>query len=173
MIRCGDGLNSRLQLARNQYLKMLKILKDAVRRPDLFYWFGAIERSQLESWVRSSGLLVPSDLFEFWSQTGGGDLFESDTIFRPTSIPSSMPFFVSGDDLIAANEQRKKDGMPKSYLAFHDGAFLSAVRRSDRALVTLNERYEEIAEYSSLDEWYLRALRADLAARYGLHTSAD
>jgi len=148
--------------------RMLAILKDAERRPDLFHWFGPIERSQIESWLRSSGLVIPIDFLELWSQTGGGDLFESETIFRPTSIPSLMPYFVQGDDLAAANDQRTRDGMPKSYFAFHDGLFLSALRLSDQALVTLNDRYEQTAEYASLDEWYLRTLRADFAYRYRL-----
>lgn len=152
---------------------MLTILKDVAKRPDLFHWFGAIERFQLESWVRSFGFPIPSDLVEFWSQTGGGDLFESETIFRPAAVPSSMPFFVSGDDLLTANEQHNRDGMPKSYCAFHDGSFLSAIRRTDQALVTLSEEYKETAEYSSLDEWYLRTIRADFAARYHLPTTEE
>ena len=100
---------------------MLAILKDATSRPDLFGWFGPIQRAQIEMWAAQSLLKVPADLMEFWSQTGGGDLFESETIFRPTLIPSPEPYFIEGDNVDAATQGRIRDGMSKSYLAIHDG----------------------------------------------------
>jgi hypothetical protein len=147
---------------------MLAILKDAARRPELFGWFGAIPRVQIESWAGQSSINVPDDLLEFWSQTGGGDLFKSETIFRPTLIPSPEPYFIEGDDVDSANQFRIRNGMSKSYLAFHDGLYLSAVRFSDQVFVTLGETYEETAVFSGFDEWYLRTLRADLGSRYDL-----
>jgi hypothetical protein len=148
---------------------MLTILKDAEARSDLFHWFGAIERDEIESWMRTGQFSVPSELVELWSLTGGGDLFESETIFRPTSIRSSMPYFVAGSDPVdSANEQRVRNGMPKSYLAFHDGLFLSAIRLYDQRVVTLTPKGQETGEFSSLDEWYLRTLRAEFSRRYGL-----
>jgi hypothetical protein len=147
---------------------MLAILRDAQRRPDLFHWFGPIDRVQIQSWLTGSGFLIPTDLLELWSQTGGGDLFESETIFRPTSIPSSTSYFVDGDDVKSANLQRAKEGMPGSYLAFHAGTFVSAVRLQDRVLVTLNANYEEIATYATVDECYLSSLRIEFASRYEL-----
>jgi hypothetical protein len=147
---------------------MLAILKDAKRRPDLFHWFGSIQRTQIEAWAQLSSIAVPDDLLEFWSQTGGGDLFESETIFRPTLTPSPEPYFIDGDDVDSANQFRIHNGMSKSYLAFHDGLFLSAVRMSDQMFVTLGESYEETAVFSDFDEWYLRTLRADYAANYDL-----
>ncbi len=50
---------------------MLTILKDAENYPNLFQWFGGIALEQIESWMRSYPLTVPSDLLEFWRQTGG------------------------------------------------------------------------------------------------------
>jgi hypothetical protein len=90
---------------------MLAILKDAESRPDLFTWFGAIARGQIEVWLRSSNLEVPDDLLDFWTKTGGGDLFECETMFRPTQIPSLEPYFVSGDDIDTANQYRIPKGM--------------------------------------------------------------
>jgi hypothetical protein len=149
---------------------MLKILKDAESRPDLFCWFGAVGRGRVESWLQSSNLEVPCDLVDFWTQTGGGDLFESETMFRPTLIPAGVPYFFSGDDIDTANQQRIRNGMSKSYLAFHDGSFLSAVRLADGKLVTLSGQHEETAVFSDLDDWYLRTLRELYASRYGLVT---
>ena len=58
--------------------------------------------------------------------------------------------------------------MSKSYLAFHDGLSLSAVRLSDQVLVTLGATYEETAVFSGFDERYLRTLRAAYGANSGL-----
>jgi hypothetical protein len=102
---------------------MLAVLKDAESRPDLIAWFGAIARSQIEVWLRSSNLKVPDDLLDFWTKTGGGDLFESETVFRPTQIPSFEPYFVSGDDIDTANQYRIPKGMSVAYVVFHDGIF--------------------------------------------------
>jgi hypothetical protein len=152
---------------------MLKILQDAERCPDLFQWFGAIALEQIESWTRSCSLIVPRDLIEFWSQTGGGDLFESETIFRPTLIPSIYPNFIDGDDVHSATQFRIQNGMSNAYLAFHTGSFLSTVRLSDRMFVTLDEEFKETNMYCTLDEWYSRTLRTEFAERYGLPNEAD
>jgi len=118
---------------------MLAILKDAETRPDLFFWFGAIARDQIEAWLRSLNLVVPDDLLDFWTKNGGGDLFECETMFRPTQIPSPEPYFVSGDHIDTANQYRIPKGISVSHLVFHDGIFLSAVRLADKKLVTLGE----------------------------------
>jgi len=91
-------------------------------------------------------------------------------MFRPTPIPSPVPYFVPGDDIDTANQQRIRHGMSKAYLAFHDGIFLSAVRLADQKLVTMNEEHEESAVFADLDDWYLRTLRALYATHYRLVT---
>ena len=53
---------------------MLTILKDSEERPELFDWFGAIDLSMIESWALGLNLVVPRDLLDLWSQTGGGRL---------------------------------------------------------------------------------------------------
>ena len=147
---------------------MLVILKDSEERPELFHWFGAIDRSDIETWASNLNLVVPRGLLDLWSQTGGGDCFESETIFRPTTLPSAMPYFVAGDDIVSANEHRAKHGKPTSYLVFHDGVFSSAIRLADHALVTLGQDFQETGVYSDLNEWYVHALRAEFASKYGL-----
>lgn len=147
---------------------MLTILMDAEIRPEHFFWFGAIDRSFVESWAVDSHFEIPAELLDFWSQTGGGNCFDSETFFRPTALPSHKPYFVNGDDFQSASDRGARNGMPNSYLVFHDGSFLSAIRRSDGAYVTLNEKYEELGAYSDLNDWYQPTLRTEFAERYGL-----
>jgi hypothetical protein len=153
---------------------MLKILKDAEGRHDVFLSFGAIPLEQIESWMRSSSLIIPRDLVEFWSQTGGGDLFDdSDTILRPTQVPSIHPNFIDGDDVDSVTKFQIQNGMPDLYLPFHIGTRFSAVRLSDQMFVVLDEKFQEIAVYATFDEWYTRTLRADFGAHYGLPDEVD
>ena len=52
---------------------------------------------------------------------------------------------------------------------FQQGAFLSAVRLSDQRFVSLTEGGYTIKDsFDSLDEWYVRTLRAEYGERYGL-----
>jgi hypothetical protein len=52
---------------------------------------------------------------------------------------------------------------------FQQGAFLSAVRLSDQRFVTLTEGGYTIKDsFDSLDEWYVRTLRAEYGERYSL-----
>ena len=153
---------------------MLIILKDAEGRTDVLSTFGAIALEHIESWMQANSLTVPHDLVEFWSQTGGGDLFDdSETILRPTSIPSNYPGFVDGDDVHSATQFRIRSGMSPSYLLFHVGSFFSAVRLGDQMLVTLDDKFQETSEFSTFNEWYLRTLRADYGEHYGLPNKVD
>ncbi len=155
-------------------LQMLKILKDAEGRNDVFMPFGAIALEQIESWMRSSSLIIPRDLVEFWSQTGGGDLFDdSETILRPTRVPSLYPGFVDGDDIDSATQFRIQNGLPDSYLLFHEGTFFSAVRLPDQMFVTLDDKFQETAEFATFDEWYTLTLRSEYDTHYGLPIESD
>jgi hypothetical protein len=147
---------------------MLSILLDSKRSPEHFSWFGAIELSSIKEWATNSRWEFPEDLLDFWSQTGGGDCFESETFFRPTDQPSNAPYFIEGDDFRSANDHRLKNGMPSVYLAFQDGSQLSAIRRSDQTYVVLNEKYEVKEVFADFNEWYERTLRTEFAERHGL-----
>jgi hypothetical protein len=122
----------------------------------------------IESWTTELALSIPEDLISFWSQTGGGGCFESETFFRPTSVRTNEPSFIEGDDFETANEFHLKKGMPAEYRAFHKGLYFSAIRIADSAYATLDENYEETGVYSDLNQWYQRTLRAEFGARYGL-----
>ncbi len=148
---------------------MLKILKDSEGRHDVFLSFGAIAFEHIESWMRSASLIIPPDLVEFWSQTGGGDLFDdSETLLRPTRIPSIYPNFIEGDDVESATQFRIQNGLPNLYLPFHVGTCFSALRLADQMFVTLGDRFQETGVFPTFDEWYVRTLRPIYAEQYGL-----
>ncbi len=146
---------------------MLLLLLDAEVKPGLFCPFGPIPRSELREWLYETALALPSDLIELWEVAGGGDMFESETIFRPTV--SSTPYVNFVDDHIEdRNAVHTLNGKPSGLYIFHEGAFLSAVQLSDRTYVTLKEDYCVDSSFRSLDEWYVRTLRAEFGERYGL-----
>jgi hypothetical protein len=146
---------------------MLFLLQDAERVPGVFHAFGAIPTSELGEWLRGNALILPSDLIELWKATGGGDIFDSETVFRPTvsSIPNAC--FVQ-DDIEGRNATHAAKGKPSGLYIFQQGVFLSAVRLSDQKFVTLTMDYGVKHSFDSLDDWYARTLRAEFGARYGL-----
>ena len=90
--------------------------------------------------MRQNALVLPSDLIELWEATGGGDIFESETVLRPTvpSVPNTC--FVQ-DDIEGGNAAHATRGKPSGLYIFQQGAFLSAVRLSDQTFVTLTKDY--------------------------------
>src|SRR3954447_20759602 len=139
---------------------MLRLLEDALRRPDLFAWFGGIPQKEIEDWLLKTRLTLPSDLIELWQITGGGDVFESETILRPTvpSIPQSN--FVD-DDIESVNLYLETKGKPDGLYIFQNGGFLSAVQLKNQNFVTLTTNYAVEHEFHSLDEWYIHVLRTE------------
>lgn len=150
---------------------MLAILEDADRWPHLFQWFGAIPSNELECWLHRNRLLLSSELVELWRMTGGGDIFESETILRPTVSSAPNVGFV-GDDIEGINASYFAKVNPQELYIFHQGSFLSAVRLSDQkfAALTVGGVVERL--FDSLDEWYLKTLRAEFGSRYGLGVTA-
>ena len=143
---------------------MLKILQDALERPELFYWFGRIEPADLEAWLKEQELTIPEDLFTFWSETGGGDLFDTETIYGPFD-----PEY--GEEVLGCNEYAWSKGLSTDFLLFFGGKGdgLSAVRRHDQRFVELSDPdYSVVREYESFDEWYTVVLRNRFAEFYKL-----
>ena len=140
-----------------------QLLTDESVRPQLFHWNGAIRRADLDQWLLENQIQVPHDLVELWATTGGGDLFESETILGPHGNVEL------GDDVLSVNATHRARGLGVDFVLFHIGLGLSAVRLSDGKYVSLSEDdYRVTAEYSSLADWYERAIREEYAERYGL-----
>ncbi len=141
----------------------LAILEDATKKPELFCWAGAIDRSVLDSWLKDRGWNVPEDLKYLWSQTGGGDFLESETIFAPFSD------LWADDSLDQVNKAQLSRGMPKHYLAFHSGLRFSGVNQITLRYTFLSEdTYQVQGEFASLEAWYLEGIRPDFVERYSL-----
>jgi hypothetical protein len=122
-----------------------QLRKDAIARPDLFHFFGAIGAEKLEAWLRRRRLVVPDDLKEFWCETGGGDLFESETVLGPFGPVETR------DDLDSMNPL---NGIPLDWLVFHTGLGLTMVKMSSAQYANVREGSYTIREtFGSLDEW--------------------
>jgi hypothetical protein len=154
--------------ARCTKCSMLILLQDAQKVPRIFFPFGAIPVGELQDWFRRTRLVLPSDLIELWQLTGGGDVFERETILRPT-VPSTPNSCFVEDDIEERNTVFAEEGKSGDLYVFQQGAFLSAVRLSDQRFVSLTEGGYTIKDsFDSLDEWYVRTLRAEYGERYGL-----
>src|SRR5450432_1468070 len=145
---------------------MLVLFQDAQRVPAMLAPFGAIPTTELREWLRQNALVLPSDLIELWEVTGGGDIFETETVFRPTGSAIQNPSFQ--DDIESRNAAHSAKGKPSGLYTFQEGAFLSAIRLSDQRFVTLTNDYVPSNSFDSLDDWYVHTLRAEFGERYGL-----
>jgi hypothetical protein len=146
---------------------MLILLQDAQSVPGVLCPFGAIPMAELREWLHQNSLVLPSDLIELWELTGGGDIFDSETVFRPT-VPSVPNAFFVQDDIESRNATHAAKGKPAGIYVFQQGTFLSAIRLSDQKFVTLTNDYTVNNSFGSLDDWYIRTLRAEFGERYGL-----
>jgi hypothetical protein len=66
------------------------ILQDAQAAPHLFFWNGPVDRREIDEWTARRGWLIPDDLSEFWATTGGGEIFEGETLLRPLISPDGQ-----------------------------------------------------------------------------------
>lgn len=140
------------------------IYEDAIARPDLFHWFG-INESDFDRWLAALPLRAHPGLVTFWRRTGGGDLFESETILGPL-VPNET------ENVLKVNELHWQKGLARDTLIFHSGTYLSASqvnRRTHRRIMLLNsDTYKMEGRFDTFDAWYPGAIRSEYADRYGL-----
>ncbi|MGH9523782.1 MAG: hypothetical protein ACRD3E_14740 [Terriglobales bacterium] len=144
------------------------VFDDERINPRAFCWFGAIPRREVDHWCEESGFALPHDLLEFWSVTGGGDLFESETVLRPNVVQPPNAAFLAGDDVHSRNNDFRGNGLPPHLLIFQVGAFVSAIDMRTRKYVTLGADYSVRDEFNTFDDWYTRTVRLEFGERYGL-----
>lgn len=139
--------------------------KDLQLKPQVFFWEGPTDSRQLKRRLQEEGWRLPEDLLKLLAVTGGGEIFESETILGPCRDAEL------GDNLFTCNEQLRGRGLPDGYVVFHTGMAVSAVRLADGRYVEFGlEDFEERGEYATLDDWYRKLIRAEYAERYGLPT---
>ena len=141
------------------------IYEDALRRPDLFLWFGVTE-AEFENWLPALPLRVHPGLVGFWRRTGGGDLFESETLLGPLVEDED-------DNVLKVNEYHWSKGLPSDLLIFHEGLCLSASfvdrpRHRNQLVSFRSGSYQIGRQFDTFNEWYQQTIRAEYAERYGL-----
>jgi hypothetical protein len=137
------------------------LLHDAAMKPHVFRWNKPVSPTSIADWLTERQWTVPADLRHFWSETGGGEAFETEKFFTPILGGHN------DEGVEQATAWAARQGAPPGLVIFHQGLGISGVRISDRAYLWLQDN-KVSGEYSSLDEWYLAVLRSEYAERYGL-----
>jgi hypothetical protein len=137
---------------------------DRAKRPDLFHFLGPIQSLELDAWLSERQLAVPNDLKEFWSEAGGGELFESETILSPFGRSDL------GDDVETVNQFHKQKGMPADWIVFHTGiGGLTVVQIPSGKYASVREGLYEVQQtFASFADWYANLIRREYASRYNL-----
>jgi hypothetical protein len=136
---------------------------DSERQPGGFHWYGALDHGRLLRWMTERNLTVPADLLELWLTFGGGEMFETEEILAPFGGPEYAL------DFDGRNATHHECGLPDTLFVFHEGTWLSAVRRFAPHYVTLDPvTYVVTGEFGSLDHWYKSTVRNEFAERYRL-----
>jgi hypothetical protein len=93
---------------------------------------------------------VPGDI-KLWHIKGGGDLFESETIFQLSGTTE--------DDLVLPRSKWFwQKGLDPGFYVFHEGLFISGFRKSDQSLCFLKHAdFSQVGTFQTLNDWYLRA----------------
>jgi hypothetical protein len=143
---------------------MLELLRaDIARHPNAFVLNGPIPPAELETWLVARNLTVPDDLKRVWRETGGGDMFESETILGPYGKVELA------DDVDTVNQFHRKRGMPADWLVIATGmGELTVLRMSVGEYANVSYDSYHVTEcFVSLLEWYAR-IRNEIGPQYGL-----
>jgi len=144
------------------------IFEDALARPDLFQWFG-IDSGEFRIWLDALPVRIHPGLLNLWGRTGGGDVFESETLLGPLHPDSS-------ENVLSISQFYWGRGLSKEMVIFHTGSLTSASHvdfpKHRNSIVTFkNDSYEIDQRFATLSDWYTKTLRAEFAGRYGLRPS--
>ena len=141
------------------------IYEDHLARPELFRWYG-ISAPEFRTWLTALPLRVHPGLVSFWERTGGGELFESETLLGPL-VPEDA------DNVLKVSEFHWNRGMSRDLMVFHTGLGLSASsvdfqQHRNWLVVFKPESYEVAQRFDTFNHWYHQTLRSEYAERYGL-----
>src|SRR6202521_2495816 len=132
---------------------MLELLKaDIARHAKAVFLNGPIPQAELETWLVARSLTVPDDLKRVWCETGGGDMFESETIHGPYGKVELA------DDVDSVNQFHRQRGLPAGWLVIATGmGELPVLRMSVGEYANVSyDSYHVTGCFVSLLEWYAR-----------------
>ena len=139
-----------------------EILHDGMQLPRVFLWRGPLNPKLVDEWISPNRVHIPRDLKELWIATGGGDIFETETILCPLTTDPEY-------DIMEVNQLYWKSGVDKNLLIFHIGTWVSAVRNDAPKFVSWStEDTKNMMQFDSLSAWYCQTLRKEYGQRYGL-----
>jgi hypothetical protein len=137
--------------------------EDAARLPRIFVFNRPIPFAELDAWLSRRQFVVPDDLRQVWHETGGGNIFESETILGPYGNREL------GEDVDSENEFHKQKGMSADWLLFHTGMNFTVIKMSGGQYASLKDGSYEVQEtFRSFADWYANSIRKEYAPRYGL-----
>lgn len=138
------------------------LLDDARENPGIFSWEGGVDPESLRRQLAARGWVLPEEMVKVLAATGGGEMFETETLF-------SVRANVWGDDLFSMNEDLRRRGLPGNWLAFHLGLGLSVVDMKAGAVYVCGyDSFAVTESFSGFDDWYVGYLRKQYGERYGL-----
>lgn len=128
--------------------------KDILGHPMLFELSGPMVISK--GTARELGQL-PIDLAALWEEFGGGEMFESETVFKPTGDAS----------VVVITNHALERGLAQGHFVFHEGLCLSSWS-CNTFYVFDSDSLTVLATHSTLDSWYKETIRSEYAKRYGI-----
>lgn len=140
------------------------IMRDAGITPRVFLWNGPLRREELLAWAVTRGWVFPFDLVQFWCETGGGEVFESEVFLAPL-------FRIDSDDTVdVVTAGCRSRGLSADLVVFHEGLDgFTAVHTRTHMYTTVKDDGVSIGdEYPSLESWYVESIRREFAEKYGL-----
>lgn len=146
-----------------------RLKNDALSRPTLFLLRGPMKNSAIQAWNPPLVHSLPAELLDFWAETGGGDIFESEVFLHPCNLAADLLDVDGSDEVLVANEALRREGLPTECLAFLAGAFIGAWRRTDGRYLLLDAPDLQARQtFGSLEAWYVDGLRPIFAEKYRL-----
>ncbi len=148
-----------------------RLVTDAERKPHLFMWNGPIAPERLDAWAAAQGWVIPPDLRAFWCTTGGGEMFETETLLGPLDDPmAGNAAHLTETDVVGRNRWYREMGLAQTLLVFHEGLGTSCVDLDSHRYLVIEEEppFRPLSIFDTLGQWYEGWIRAEYAERYGL-----
>jgi hypothetical protein len=115
----------------------------------------------LDAWLSKRDVCVPGDLKQVWLETGGGVIFECETILGPFGNREL------GENIDLENEPQAEGNACRLATLSHWFRAFGGGRATGEYACLREGSYEVAETFGFLAEWYAM-IRAELASRYGL-----